>query len=223
MNPGLLGHRHIISLATRGHGRYSHDGFLFKIDVLNPPTSKTMRLIFIDIETTGFHPSLEGRIVEIACVEMLDGKLTGREFHQLLNPEHAIPDAFAEIIEIDDAMVAGKPKFSEITQELIDFIGNGTLVSHGADFERAFLSHELSLAGLDDQRLADPGSWIDTLAYFKEKHPGERCTLDAACEMYGIDITNQHTHSTHVLQEAKKTSALWQKIAPNYKHTEEKT
>ena len=73
MSPGLLGHRHIISLATRGHGRYSHDGFQFKIDVLNPPTSKTMRLIFIDIETTGFDPSPEGRIVEIACIEMLDG------------------------------------------------------------------------------------------------------------------------------------------------------
>ena len=56
-----------------------------------------MRLIILDTETTGLSPA-EGRIVEIAAVEMLDGKLTGREFHHLLNPEHPISECITEII-----------------------------------------------------------------------------------------------------------------------------
>ena len=67
-----------------------------------------MRLIILDTETTGLSPA-EGRIVEIAAVEMLDGKLTGREFHHLLNPEHPMSEEITEITGINDAMVAGKP------------------------------------------------------------------------------------------------------------------
>ncbi len=67
-----------------------------------------MRLIILDTETTGLSPA-EGRIVEIAAVEMLDGKLTGREFHHLLNPEHPISEGITEIIGINDAMVEANP------------------------------------------------------------------------------------------------------------------
>ena len=100
-----------------------------------------MRLIFLDTETTGLSPA-EGRIVEIAAVEMLDGKLTGREFHQLLNPEHPISEEITEITGINDAMVAGKPTFADIAQAFIDFVGNDKLVVHNAEFDRAFLDFE---------------------------------------------------------------------------------
>ena len=100
-----------------------------------------MRLIILDTETTGLLPA-EGRIVEIAAVEMLDGKLTGREFHHLLNPEHPISEVITEIIGINDAMVAGKPTFADIAQALIDFVGNDKLVVHNAEFDRAFLDFE---------------------------------------------------------------------------------
>ena len=100
-----------------------------------------MRLIILDTETTGLSPA-EGRIVEIAAVEMLDGKLTGRVFHHLLNPEHPISEVITEIIGINDAMVAGKPTFADISQAFIDFVGNDKLVAHNAEFDRAFLDFE---------------------------------------------------------------------------------
>ena len=100
-----------------------------------------MRLIILDTETTGLSPA-EGRIVEIAAVEMLDGKLTGREFHQLLNPEHPISEEITEIIGINNAMVAGKPIFADIAQAFIDFVGNDKLVARNAEFDRAFLDFE---------------------------------------------------------------------------------
>ena len=144
-----------------------------------------MRLIILDTETTGLSPA-EGRIVEIAAVEMLDGKLTGREFHHLLNPEHPISEEITEITGINDAMVAGKPTFADIAQAFIDFVGNDKLVVHNAEFDRAFLDFEFFNIDLDWPHLSKPELWIDTLAYFKEKHPGERCSLDALCERYGI-------------------------------------
>ena len=100
-----------------------------------------MRLIVLDTETTGLSPA-EGRIVEIAAVEMLNGKLTGREFHHLLNPEHPISEEITEITGINDAMVAGKPTFADIAQAFIDFVGNDKLVVHNAKFDRAFLDFE---------------------------------------------------------------------------------
>ena len=149
-----------------------------------------MRLIILDTETTGLSPA-EGRIVEIAAVEMLDGKLTGREFHHLLNPEHPISEEITEITGINDAMVAGKPIFADIAQAFIDFVGNDKLVVHHAEFDREFLDFEFFNIDLDWPHLSKPELWIDTLAYFKEKHPGERCSIDALCELYGIQEPNR--------------------------------
>ena len=94
-----------------------------------------MRLIILDTETTGLSPA-EGRIVDIAAVEMLDGKLTGRECHHLLNPEHPISEEITEIAGINDIMVAGKPTLADIAQAFIDFAGGDKLVSHYAEFDK---------------------------------------------------------------------------------------
>ena len=96
-----------------------------------------MHLIFLDTEVTGITPA-QGRIVEIACVEMRDNQLTGRELHHYINPQHSISDEISNIIKIHDAMVAGKPKFSNIAQEFIDFLGARKIVTHGAYFEKYF-------------------------------------------------------------------------------------
>lgn len=170
-----------------------------------------MRLIILDTETTGLSPA-EGRIVEIAAVEMLDGKLTGREFHHLLNPEHPISEYITEIIGINDAMVAGKPAFADIAQAFIDFVGDDKLVVHRAEFDKAFLDQEFFNIGLDWPHLSKPELWIDTLAYFEEKHPGERCSLDALCERY--QIQKPEATGPDLIQSAKMLGALYITVAP---------
>ena len=165
-----------------------------------------MRLIILDTETTGLSPA-EGRIVEIAAVEMLDGKLTGREFHHLLNPEHPISEYITEIIGINDAMVAGKPTFADIAQAFIDFVGNDKLVVHNAEFDRAFLDFEFFNIDLDWPHLSKPELWIDTLAYFKEKHPGERCSIEALCDRYQIEAPE--IADSYILRSAKILGLLY--------------
>ena len=177
-----------------------------------------MRLIILDTETTGLF-SAEGRIVEIAAVEMLDGKLTGREFHHLLNPEHPISEEITEIIGINNAMVAGKPIFADIAQAFIDFVGNDKLVVHHAEFDREFLDFEFFNIDLDWPHLSKPELWIDTLAYFKEKHPGERCSLDALRDRYGIQESkgtdSETVRSAKILGALYSTLTLTQSRAQN--------
>jgi DNA polymerase-3 subunit epsilon len=170
-----------------------------------------MRLIILDTETTGLSPA-EGRIVEIAAVEMLDGKPTGREFHHMLNPECPISEEISEIIGINDAMVADKPAFADIAQAFIDFVGDDKLVVHRAEFDKAFLDQEFFNIGLDWPHLSKPELWIDTLAYFEEKHPGERCSLDALCERY--QIQKPEASGPDLIQSAKMLGALYITVAP---------
>lgn len=145
--------------------------------------------------------------MEIATVEMLDGKLTGREFHHLLNPEHPISEEITEITGINDAMVAGKPTFADIAQAFIDFVGNDKLVVHNAEFDRAFLDFEFFNIDLDWPHLSKPELWIDTLAYFKEKHPGERCSIEALCDRYQIEAPE--IADSYILRSAKILGLLY--------------
>lgn len=142
---------------------------------------------------------------------MQNNKLTGREFHQRLNPQHPIPDLIAEIIGIDDAMVAGMPVFAEVAQELIDFIGTTKIVTHGADFEKSFLAQEFSIMEMEWPHLNNPDAWIDTLAIFKEKHPGEQCSLDALCEMYGVQSPENHPTASSTLESTRMLAEIWLK------------
>ena len=149
--------------------------------------------------------------MEIAAVEMLDGKLTGREVHHLLNPEHPISEEITEIIGINDAMVAGKPTFADIAQAFIDFVGNDKLVAHNAEFDRAFLDFEFFNIDLDWPHLSKPELWIDTLAYFQEKHPGARCSLNTLCERYQIQEPGGTNLDT--LRDAKILGELYLKFS----------
>ena len=169
---------------------------------------KNMRLIILDTETTNVSPDY-GRVVAIAAVEMLDGKLTGRVFHHMLNPECHIPDEISDLIGINDAMVAGKPIFADIAQPFIDFVGNDKLVVHNVEFDKAFLDFEFFNIDLDWPHLSKPELWIDTLAYFKEKHPGERCSLDALCERY--QIQEPEGANSETVRDAKILGSLYSK------------
>lgn len=104
-------------------------------------------------------------------------------------------------------MVSGKPTFADIAQAFIDFVGNDKLVVHNAEFDRAFLDFEFFNIDLDWPHLSKPELWIDTLAYFKEKHPGERCSLDALCEHY--EIQQPEFTGSETLRDVKILGALY--------------
>ena len=154
-----------------------------------------MRQVVLDTETTGLEHRDGHRIVEIGCVEMVERRLTGRNFHVYLNPERQVEGGALEVHGITDDFLADKPKFVDIAKEFIGFIRDAELVIHNASFDVGFLNAELERLGDESVgRVEAVASVLDTLALARELHPGQRNSLDALCRRYQIDNSSREYH-----------------------------
>jgi DNA polymerase III subunit epsilon len=152
-----------------------------------------MRQIVLDTETTGLEPSLGHRIIEIGCVELINRRLTGRTFHRYLNPERDIDLAAEAVHGLQREDLARQPRFAQIVDDLLDFIGGSELVIHNAEFDVAFLDAELRRAGRA-MVMSELCRVLDTLVLAREMHPGQRNNLDALCRRYNVDNSRRELH-----------------------------
>jgi len=153
-----------------------------------------MRQIVLDTETTGLSPSQGHRIIEIGCIEIVNRRLTGREFHRRLNPEREIDEGAERVHGISRADLAGQPLFAQVVEELLDFIRDGELVIHNAEFDVGFLEHELKLMSHPQPMISTHAMVLDTLALARQMHPGQRNSLDALCKRYSVDASKRDVH-----------------------------
>jgi DNA polymerase III subunit epsilon len=154
-----------------------------------------MREIVMDTETTGLDARKSDRLIEIGCVEIVNRRPTGNEFHRFIQPERPVPPDAVRIHGITDDMLAGKPLFAAVAGDFLDFIGESPLVIHNAAFDIGFLNMELERAGktpLDMVRV------VDTLMLARRKHPAGPNSLDALCKRYGIDNSKRTKHGALV-------------------------
>lgn len=152
-----------------------------------------MRQIVLDTETTGLDPRQGHRIIEVAGIELVNRRLTGRHLHKYVHPERDI-DAGAQAVHgISLEFLADKPKFADIAEELAEFIRGAELVIHNAPFDIGFLNAEFDRLGFVPVGTLCHGV-IDTLKMAKEIHPGKRNSLDALCERYEIDNSSRTLH-----------------------------
>lgn len=152
-----------------------------------------MRQVVIDTETTGLEVGKGHRIVEIGCVELLERRPTGREFHRYLNPQRPMDDGARAVSGISDEFLVDKPLFAEIAVELLQFIDGAELVAHNAAFDIGFLDAELARLEMP-ARIAEHASVLDTLALAREKYPGQRNSLDALCKRLNVDNSHRELH-----------------------------
>jgi DNA polymerase III subunit epsilon len=103
-----------------------------------------MRQIVLDTETTGLEVEQEHRIIEIGCVELFNRRLTGRSFHQYLNPERDIDEGAVQVHGLTRERLAKEPIFSHVHVEFLEFIRDAELIIHNAPFDVAFLNAELA-------------------------------------------------------------------------------
>lgn len=150
-----------------------------------------MREIVLDTETTGLDPSDGHRVIEIGAVEIENLCQTGREFHRLINPEREVPEEAFRVHGHSTEALRRRPAFSEIVQELLDFIGKSRLVIHNAGFDVLFLNAEFERLGL---QAITPERVVDTLILARRQHPGQQNSLDALCDRYRIDRSRRVTH-----------------------------
>lgn len=152
-----------------------------------------MRQIVLDTETTGLEPKDGHRIIEIGAVELIDRRLSGRHFHQYLNPQRDIEDGALEVHGITREFLQDKPVFADVAQEFLDFIEGGELLIHNAPFDVGFLDMELGLIN-HPVRIESHAQVLDTLELARDLHPGQRNSLDALCKRYEVDNSSRNLH-----------------------------
>ena len=153
-----------------------------------------MRQIILDTETTGLEPEQGHRIIEVGCVELVDRRPTGRNFHQYLQPDREIDARAEEVHGISNAFLADKPRFGDVLPDLLDYLRGGELIIHNAPFDVGFLNSELARAGEPWGRIEDYCGITDTLEMARRLHPGQRNSLDALCARYRIDNSRRDKH-----------------------------
>ena len=153
-----------------------------------------MRQIVLDTETTGLSPTQGHRIIEIGCIELVNRRLSGREYHRFINPERDIDEGAERVHGISRADLEGQPRFADIADELLEFIRDTELVIHNAEFDVGFLEHELRLMRHPRPVIAEHSQVLDTLGLARELHPGQRNSLDALCKRYQVDNSRRDVH-----------------------------
>lgn len=185
----------------------------------------SVREIILDTETTGLDPTNGDKIVELGCVELLNSVPTGQTFHAYLDPERSVPDEAFRVHGLSTEFLRGKPKFIEVVDEFVAFIGESRLVIHNADFDIKFLNAELLAGGrkpLSRERV------VDTLALARKKHPGASNSLDALCSRYKIDNSRRTKHGALLdaeiladvyieLTGGRQTTLVLQSVKPSVK------
>ncbi len=150
------------------------------------------RSVLFDTETTGLDPMTGDRVIEVAALELVGDLPTGKQFHSLIHPQRDIPDEVVRIHGITLEHVRDAPRFEEVADKLLAFLGDGPLIAHNAPFDFGFLNAEFSRASrpvLGLERM------IDTLALARQRFPGMPNSLDALCRRFGIDLTERTSHN----------------------------
>src|SRR5579863_2998301 len=154
-----------------------------------------MRQIVLDTETTGLEVERGHRIIEIGCVELLNRRPTGRHFHRYLNPERDVDEGAHAVHGLTRARLEQEPRFADVASALLEFIEGSELIIHNAAFDIAFLEREFALLeAATPVVVRDLCQVLDTLSLARERHPGQRNSLDALCKRYGIDNSHRELH-----------------------------
>ena len=151
------------------------------------------RLVALDTETTGFSNS--DKIVEIACIEIINGEI-GSSFHRYVNPIIEIPDRAFDVHGLSEEFLNDKPKFKAVADDLLGFIGDSTLVIHNASYDLRMINNELKSIGYP----ALNNEAICTLKSAKKsmKELVESKSLDSLCDYFEIDRSKRITHGALV-------------------------
>lgn len=173
---------------------------------MNTQTSNN-RQIVLDTETTGLEPSQGHKIIDIGCVEMVNRRLTGNNYHQFLQPDREIDEGAQAVHGISNEFLADKPRFADVVRDFIEYIDGAELIIHNAPFDVGFINHELKLMGEEFGDVAAYCTVIDTLVMARKMRPGKKNNLDVLCKEY--DVNNAHRELHGALLDAELLSEVY--------------
>lgn len=166
------------------------------------------RQVILDTETTGLNPGAGDRIIEVAGVELLKRRPSGRHFQRYVNPlRSSHPDAL-RVHGLTDEFLSGMPLFEQIVDDLLEFVHGAEVVIHNAAFDVAFLDAELERLGRGPFESHCAGI-TDSLAIAREQFPGKFNSLDALCKRFGVDNTRRTLHGALLDAELLAEVYVW--------------
>ncbi|MCY4031930.1 MAG: DNA polymerase III subunit epsilon [Hyphomicrobiales bacterium] len=171
-----------------------------------------MREVVLDTETTGLKHDDGDRLVEIGCIELVDGRPTGEKFHRYMNPDREVPEEAVRVHGLTTDRLQEEPRFVEIAEDLANFLGDAQLVIHNAEFDLAFINMELRQVG---RNTLEDNPVVDTLAKARRELPakgyGGPFSLDALCKHFGIADKARGLHGA--LLDADLLVKVYQKLS----------
>jgi len=153
-----------------------------------------MRQIVLDTETTGLDPRQGHKIIEIGCIEMINRRLTGNNYHQFLQPDREIDEGAQAVHGISNEFLADKPRFSDVVKDFIEYLDGAELIIHNAPFDVGFIDNEFKSAGAEYGSVATYCSVIDTLVMARKMRPGKKNNLDVLCKEYEVNNAHRELH-----------------------------
>lgn len=150
-----------------------------------------MRDIVLDTETTGLDPKAGHRLVELACIELVNFVPTGKTLHKYCNPERDMPEEAFNVHGLSISFLEQHPTFDAVADEFLDFIGDARLVIHNADFDMRFLNAELARS---KRPVLGPERALCTMIMARKRFPGAQASLDALCRRFGVDNSHRTRH-----------------------------
>jgi len=152
------------------------------------------RQIVLDTETTGLDPKQGHKIIEIGCVEMINRRLTGNNYHQFIQPDREIDEGAQAVHGISNEFLADKPRFIDVVKDFIEYIDGSELIIHNAPFDVGFIDHEFKWAGAEYGSVSSYCSVIDTLVMARKMRPGKKNNLDVLCKEYEVNNAHRELH-----------------------------
>ncbi|RDE70327.1 DNA polymerase III subunit epsilon [Haemophilus sputorum] len=157
-----------------------------------------VRQVVLDTETTGMNmtgqPQIGHNIIEIGAVEVINRRLTGRNFHVYIKPPREVDEEAIRVHGITNEFLQDKPVFAEIADDFLAFIKGAELIIHNAPFDVAFMDQEFSYLKNPPPKTAEMCTVTDSLQLARKMYPGKRNNLDALCDRLGIDNSKRVLH-----------------------------
>jgi len=150
------------------------------------------RRLILDTETTGLDFDKD-RIIEIACLELIDDVFSGKKFHSYYNTENIIISQQSEEIHgLTNDFLKKYNSFESEIKDFLEFIGDSQLIIHNAQFDLSMINNALKRIG---KNMIPNDQTLCTLELSRKRFPGSKNNLNALCRRFGISLEEREKHS----------------------------
>src|SRR6266851_5116732 len=140
------------------------------------------------------------RVIELGAYRVRDGQIID-DFQTLINPEARLPRFIATMTGISDEMLAAAPKFAEIVNAWLDFVGDAVLAAHNSNFDLPLLNREIARVFPGCRMRNAELCTVNLARRLVSNSDGHN--LDALADHFGIENPERHRAAGDALTTAR--------------------